>query len=67
MSEAASRLTIDVEPGDCLMLGDGIRIEIQHKTGRLARLVVVAPRTVKVQRERARDREPARNATEAHA
>lgn len=67
MSESASRLAIDVEPGDTLVLGNDIRIEVQHKNGRLARLVVVAPRSIKINREKARDRDTARTAADAHA
>jgi hypothetical protein len=51
MSEAVSRLTIDVMPGDCLVLGDNIRVEFKAKTGRLARMVVVAPRSARIKRE----------------
>lgn len=51
MSESVSRLTIDVMPGDCLVLGDNIRVEFKAKTGRLARMVVVAPRSARIKRE----------------
>lgn len=51
MTEQVSRLTIDVQPGDCLLLGDDIRVEFQQKSGRLARMVVVAPRSSRIKRE----------------
>lgn len=58
MTDKVSRLTIDVQPGDCLLLGDDIRVEFQEKSGRLARMVVVAPRSVRIKREPAHGRVP---------
>ena len=47
-----SQLTIDVRPGEHLMLEGGrIVVELLDKSGKLARLRVTAPRDVKIERE----------------
>lgn len=47
-----SQLTIDVRPGEHLLLEGGrIIVELLDKSGKLARLRVTAPRDVKIQRE----------------
>lgn len=52
MSEGMSRLVIDVEPGDSLAIGGDVRIDVQHKSGRAARLVIELPRDVRVDRKK---------------
>lgn len=47
-----SQLTIDVRPGEHLMLEGGrIVVELLDKSGKLARLRVTAPRDVSIRRE----------------
>jgi sRNA-binding carbon storage regulator CsrA len=47
-----SSLTIDVRPGEHLMLEGGrIIVELLDKSGKLARLRVTAPRDVSIKRE----------------
>ena len=47
-----SHLTIDVRPGEHLMLEGGrIVVELLDKSGKLARLRVTAPRDVSIKRE----------------
>lgn len=49
---AVSQLTIDVRPGEHLLLdGRRIVVELLDKSGKLARLRVTAPRDVKIERE----------------
>ncbi len=48
----SSQLTIDVRPGEHLMLEGGrIVVELLDKSGKLARLRVTAPRDVSIKRE----------------
>lgn len=55
---AISQLTIDVRPGEHLLLEGGrIVVELLDKSGKLARLRVTAPREVSIKRE---DGEPPR-------
>lgn len=44
-----SSVSIDVRPGECLVLS-GVRVELVHKSGRVARLRVTAPRDVRIQK-----------------
>lgn len=47
-----SQLTIDVRPGEHLLLdGRRIVVELINKSGKLARLRVTAPRDVKIEHE----------------
>lgn len=49
---AISQLTIDVRKGDRLMIdGRRVVVELLDKSGRLARLLVTAPRDVKIEHE----------------
>lgn len=49
-------LVLDLRPGECLNLdGARIRVELLHKSGQLARLRVIAPREVKIEKEQAED------------
>lgn len=51
MAEKISSLTLDVRPGESLVMdGHRIRVELLHKSGRLARLKVTAPAGVKIQK-----------------
>lgn len=45
-----SSLIIDVRPGECLALSDGVMVELVHKSGQLARLRVIAPREVRIEK-----------------
>jgi len=52
MAASISRLTIDVRPGEQLLLdGKRIVVELLDKSGKLARLRVTAPRDVEIKRE----------------
>jgi sRNA-binding carbon storage regulator CsrA len=52
MPAEISQLTIDVRPGQHLLLdGRRIVVELLDKSGKLARLRVTAPRDVKIERE----------------
>lgn len=42
---------IDLRVGDSLRIGGTVRIELERKSGQVARLCVVAPREVTVHRE----------------
>ncbi len=45
------QVCMDLHPGERLLLGDtGVEIEIVHKSGKAARLRVVAPRSVRIMR-----------------
>lgn len=45
-------LVLDMRPGETLNLdGDRIKVELLHKSGQLARLRVVAPADVKIEKE----------------
>lgn len=49
-----SGLVLDMRPGECLSLdGARIKVELLHKSGQLARLRVVAPADVKIEKEAA--------------
>lgn len=49
-----SGLVLDMRPGECLSLdGARIKVELLHKSGQLARLRVVAPRDVTIEKEAA--------------
>jgi hypothetical protein len=49
-----SRVLIDLQPGDALNFpGAGIAVSMVSKSGRSARLCIVAPRSLKIERERA--------------
>lgn len=52
MSGDLSKLTIDIRPGDRLSIDGGrIQVDLLEKSGKVARLRVVAPRDMKIQRE----------------
>lgn len=47
-------LVLDMRPGDSLNLdGERIKVELLHKSGQLARLRVLAPPDVKIEKARA--------------
>lgn len=48
-----SNLIIDIRPGERLMLNELVSIELIQKSGRIARLRVIAPREVKVKKQSA--------------
>lgn len=52
---ALSSLIVDVRPGEALRLHDLVRIELVQKSGRVARLRIIAPREIRVQKESAGD------------
>jgi len=43
-------LTVDVTVGEQLAIGDSVVVELLHKSGRSARLRLVAPREVEIRR-----------------
>jgi hypothetical protein len=45
--ERRGSLTLDVRPGECLDIA-GVRVEVVHKSGRVARLRVTAPREMAI-------------------
>lgn len=47
---ASSRKVVDLQIGDTLMVGDDVTMRVLAKSGKLARLVVCAPRSVAVQK-----------------
>jgi sRNA-binding carbon storage regulator CsrA len=52
MSDIDSQLTIDVRPGEHLLIEEGrITVEVLDKSGKVVRLRVTAPRSIKIQRE----------------
>lgn len=52
MSDVDSHLTIDVRPGEHLLIEDGrITVEVIEKSGKVVRLRVTAPRSIKIRRE----------------
>lgn len=46
-----SRLTLDVRQGERVNVGDDITIELVHKSGQSARLLVLAPREITIWRD----------------
>jgi sRNA-binding carbon storage regulator CsrA len=48
-------LVVEVRPGEVLDLGGTIQVELLKKSGNAARLRVVAPREVKIERRRTGD------------
>lgn len=52
MSAARSNLIIDMRPGERLVLHDMVTIELVQKSGRVARLRVIAPRDVSVKKSK---------------
>jgi sRNA-binding carbon storage regulator CsrA len=53
-----SSLIIDVRPGECLAMSDGVTVELLHKSGQLCRLRVTAPKDVRIQKTATEGREP---------
>ena len=51
MSESATSLTIDVKPGERLVLSPGISVELIQKSGQRARLRVRAPADVQIKKQ----------------
>jgi sRNA-binding carbon storage regulator CsrA len=48
-----SRVLMDLQPGESLTFpGSGITVSVVGKSGRSARLCIVAPRSVKIDRQR---------------
>ena len=46
----ASSLIVDLKPGEVLRTSSGVCIKLVHKSGQLARLQVLAPREVKIEK-----------------
>lgn len=47
-----SILFIDLQPGQALVVGEGnVIVQLVHKTGRVARMRVTAPRDVKIDKK----------------
>lgn len=51
MDEQATSLTIDVKPGERLLLSPGISVELIQKSGQRARLRVRAPSDVQIKKQ----------------
>lgn len=49
-SDGMSTLTVDVSVGDQLVIGETVVVELLKKSGRNARLRLVAPREVAIRR-----------------
>lgn len=49
-SDGRSTLTVDVTVGEQLVIGDSVVVELLQKSGRSARLRLVAPREVEIRR-----------------
>lgn len=49
-SDGTSALTVDVTVGEQLVIGGSVVVELLQKSGRSARLRLVAPRDMKIQR-----------------
>lgn len=50
MSCDLSSLIMDIQPGEYLQLGDSIRVELVQKSGRKARLKVLAEKSVAIRK-----------------
>lgn len=52
MSDASmSQMIVELRPGECLQLQKGlVNVELVHKSGRVARLYVTAPRGVTIEK-----------------
>ena len=50
MTSGTSTLTIELSPGESFSLGD-IEVQLVHKSGRAARLLVRAPRDVRIAKQ----------------
>lgn len=55
MTTSRSSLVVDVRAGGALELSNGVTIELLQKSGQFARLRVIAPRSVGIER---RDQDP---------
>ncbi len=47
----ASTLFMDLQPGQTLVVGGDVSVQLVHKTGRVARVRVTAPRNVKIDKK----------------
>lgn len=45
-------MTLDLRPGDRVLLADDVTLEMQAKPGRVARLRITAPREVTIKHEK---------------
>ena len=41
-------MRLDLRPGDRVSLAGDVEVELEHKSGRMARLKITAPRDVKI-------------------
>lgn len=53
-NKVQSTITVDVEVGEMLMIGETVVVEVLAKSGRHARLRLRAPREEKIERKTAR-------------
>lgn len=52
MADSTSQLTVDIRPGEQLLMASGlIIVEVLDKSGKVARLRVTAPRDMEIKRE----------------
>jgi sRNA-binding carbon storage regulator CsrA len=49
----SSSLMLDLRPGESVAIGEdgGVRVQLIHKSGQLARLRVIAPRDLPIQKQ----------------
>lgn len=50
-----SAVIIDVRLGECLALSDDVTVELVQKSGQLARLRIIAPRDMKIEKKPRKD------------
>lgn len=58
MTGEQSRSVWDVHPGDVLHLPGDVSVQMVHKSGRIARMVISAPREAEVKMDRKQDSTP---------
>ena len=54
MDAARSQMIVDLQPGDGVQVGD-VTVEMVHKSGRAARMRIIAPRNLPILRKPANE------------
>lgn len=56
----SSSLMLDLRPGEAIAIGEdgGVRVQLIHKSGQLARLRVIAPPDLPIQKQNAEEVSP---------
>lgn len=49
--EKIGELALTRTPGQCILIGDNIEVEIRHVRGSQVRLLIRAPRTIRIERK----------------